>query len=249
MRRAGLVSFILLLLCSHAFAQDEGASENHGLVVRGQVTGLEVVKTENAALFYVKLNVKFANEGTEPIILFKPLVENSDLEENRYWLGVWSLYKTEEDAKTRKAIFTDGYFENVIPSDYYRSLAEKLDVKSPPDEGTKILQPSEVWEFPDDFRIYFEAEKNTRIPELKTWGEMQEFPPRLWLTINYELLPWNLENFRPDLIQKLKNRWSTFGIVLVEKKKEGRFNSYMISSEPMPIDFSQAKAKGDDDGH
>lgn len=229
--------FLILVFIFLAFTPVFAQAENYGLVVRGKVADLEVEKSKDAVLFYVKLDVEFINEGTEPLILFKPDVNN------RYWLGSWSLYLTQKDAKSGKDIFGDGYWQSVSSSESYRKLAERLDVKIPPSDYTKTLQPKESWTFSDDFRIYFEAEKRTRFPEHKTWREMHVFPSKLWLGITYELSPWNVEYFEPNLIRKLQKRWKQFGNVLVEEKKEGRFNHFHIESEPMFVDFGLAKTK------
>ena len=244
MRRAYAVLILLLLASAQTLARGARGCETEmcGLVIRGEVTGLEVEKERNAVFFDVKLNVEFRNEGAEPVILFAPeFAEADDPESSGYWLGGWSLYATEEDAKAWKPIFGDGYWQSVSRGDEYRVLAEKLDVKTPPDEYTRTLRPGEVWKSPDSFRIYFEAEKHDRYPRLATWKEMQEFPARLWLRIDYELSPWNVEIFRPGLIRKLKKRWAAYGNVLVEEKKEGDVDLFRAESEPMQIDFSQAK--------
>lgn len=247
MRKAFPVLLLLLLACGQASAQERGAGgpepETRGLVIRGEVTGVEVERDKDSVKFYVRLNVEFVNEGAETIILFGPSTYASDMPGERYWLGGWTLYANEAEAKSGRAIFGDGYWESVMGSDYYRDLAYSLDVKTPPESHTKLLGPKESWKFPDSFRIYFEAETHQRWPEKKTWQEMQAYPSPLWLRIHYELSPWNVEFFKPDLIRRLAKRWRKFGNVLVEKKKEGRFNHFHAASEPMPIDLSQAKPK------
>ena len=65
---------------------------------------------------------------------------------------------------------------------------------------------------------------------------MQEFPSKLWLTVSYEILPWNVEFFKKDLISKLQERWKKYGNILLERDS-GRFNNFIISSSPMMIDF------------
>lgn len=251
MRKAAPVLLFMLLACGQAFAQGkEGPeSEMRGLVIRGEVTGLEVERAGNSVIFHANLNVEFVNEGTETIILFGPSIGGSTADPRvHYWLGGWALYVSEEEAKNGRAVFGDGYWESVMGSDYYRDLAYSLDVKTPPESYTKLLRPKESWKFPDSFRFYFEAEKHQRLPERKTWREMQGYPAQLWLRVDYELSPWNVEFFKPDLIRRLAKRWRKFGNVLVEKKKEGRFNHFRATSEPMPIDLSRAKPKAAAEG-
>src|ERR1044072_473500 len=238
-RSISVILFLVLAVCSGVARDKKIASDNHGLVVRGEVLGLVREHKDDRILIHVKLNTRFTNQGTQPIILFKPAV---DAHRSGYWLGGWSLYLTEEKAKQKDPIFADGYWESISGSDFYRNLSNKLDVEAPPSEQTKILAPNETWEFPDQFQIYFESEKHTRIPEHRTWEEMQEFSPRLWLSISYEISPWNVEYFKPNLIRKLSKRWKQFGSVLVESNRDDRLNNFVISSEAMPIDFSQAVA-------
>lgn len=228
-----MILLFVLFGTTCAFAQC--SDENCGLTIRGKVLRAEADYSEkNAVKFKVWLDVEFGNEGNRPIILFKPEFDDG------YWLGGWSLYPDENDAIKGKAIFSDGYWQSNSRGDSERNLSEKLNVKVPPAEYTKILQPKEIWKFQDEFQIYFEKDKNA-FPPRKTWKELQAYPSTLWLRIAYELSPWNVENFKPDLIRKLRSRWNTIGNVLVEKEKEGKHNHFIISSAPMEIDFSQAK--------
>jgi hypothetical protein len=245
MRKVIPVLLFILLASAHASAKGRGAgceSEMCGLVIRGEVTGLEVERPAGYVVFNVKLNVEFVNEGTEPIILFAPTFGKTlGADSSGYWLGGFTLYSNEEEVKSGRPIFVDGRWQSVTGGDTYRALSEKLDARTPPDEYTRTLRPGESWKSTDEFVISFDAEKHTRNPERRTWKEMREFPRRLWLRIDYEISPWNVEYFKPDLIRKLKKRWATFGNVLVEKKKESGFNLFRAESEPMRIDFSQAK--------
>lgn len=233
--RISLFLLALFVTCAALPSFGQCGNENCGLVIRGRVTDLELERRKDELLFFVNLDVEFVNEGSQPIILF-----TNEFPEG-YWLGGWSLY---ENADTKSgAIFRDGYWQSIIGSDSYRELAEKLDVAAPPSENTKLLRPKEVWRFPDDFVLSFEAEKHSRFPEQKTWKEMQDYPSTLYLTISYELSPWNVEYFKPNLIRKLSRRWKDHGNVLVERVRDGRFNHFVISSERMLIDLSKAKPK------
>ena len=198
---------------------------------------MRVDTQHDSVSFEVSLEVEFVNEGNQPVILY-----NNEFPDG-YWLGGWSLF---EDRDDKEAIFEDGYWQSIMGYPSYRQMAEKLDTTMPPDELTKILPPNDSWKFKDEFRISFEKEKHRRSPEHKTWKEMQAFPSKLWMRISYELNPWNVEYFKPNLIRKLRKRWKKHGNVLVEKEKEGRFNHFNITSEPMLIDFSQAKEKTKD---
>ena len=75
----------MLLASGAAAARQNGAacaeSVMCGLVIRGEVKGLEVEREKDRVIFNVKLNVEFANKGTEPIILFAPDTKGKKLAE------------------------------------------------------------------------------------------------------------------------------------------------------------------------
>lgn len=233
MKKLSIALFLMFCFAFSVFAQCK--DENCGLVVRGKVTNLEVDRSDkNYVRFYATIDAEFINEGTENIILFKPEFEDG------YWLGGRSLSVTENG----EDIFGYGYWQSVSGADSYRKLAENLDVKTPPKDFTIILKPNEKWNLQSKTDIVFSAEEEkSTYPKRRSWKEMQEFSSKLWLTVAYEINPWNVEYFKPNLIRKLKKNWKGFGNILVENEKDGRFNQFTIVSEPMLIDFSQAKEK------
>lgn len=230
MKKFSIALFLVICFSLSVFAQCK--DENCGLVVRGKVTNLEVDRSDkNYVRFYAAIDAEFINEGTENIILFKPEFEDG------YWLGGKSLSVTENG----ESIFGYGLWQSVSGADSYRKLAERLDVKTPLKDLTITLKPNEKWNLQSKTDIFFGAKK-LGLGE-KTWEEMEKFPSQLWLIVSYEINPWNVEYFKSNLIRKLKKRWKAFGNVLVENEKDGRFNHFIITSEPMLIDFSQAKEK------
>jgi hypothetical protein len=232
------ISIAIALLAGFAFGQCK--TETCGLVVRGRVVDLTIDKSDKDYVrFDVNLAMEFKNEGERPLILFKPNVDNSYFE-GRYWLGAFSLSESENG----EPIHSAGGWESVMGSDFYRRLATELDTNVPAPEFTRTLQPNEVWEFPDRKRISFSIhEDKLNSGPRKGWKEMQAISSNLWLEVFYELSPWNVEYFKPDLIRKLAKRWKNYGDVLVEPKKEGRYNHFDIGSQPMKIDLSLAKPK------
>lgn len=227
---------ILFLVSNQIFAQckDEGC----GLVIRGEVTNIEAdTSNKNSVRFKINLNVEFFNSSDEPIILFKPYRGGG------YWLGGWFLYHTDENTKTRKILLKQGIWESVAGTEGYKRLAKSLDVKTPPIEYTKILQPKESWKFKDDFQLWFDR-TGPRYTCCMAWDEIQTFPSKKFqMEISYELNPWNIEYFKSNLIRKLRKRWKDYGNVLVTKEKEGQSNHFVYSSEPIMIDFNQVKEK------
>lgn len=232
-----LVSFLFIIFTISASAKCK--TENCGLVVRGKVTDLEIDHyIKDYVGFIVSLEVELKNESDEPIILFKPYVESQGMK--YYWLG-GRILRVEKD---EKPIYIEGQWESVMGSPSYRKLAEKLDTKTPSEEYTKILQPNETWKFEDKTFIRFsEKIEKYSFSNNKSWEEMQELPSKLWLTISYELNPWNVEYFKPKLLRKLRKRWKKFGNIPIGKFNDSEFSHFNISSEPMMIDFSKAKDK------
>lgn len=227
-----LLFSIGLLTADLAFAQsgDEGC----GLVIRGKVAEIEIDRSEKSYIrFKIGLDVEFANEGDKPIILFRPEHKSG------YWLGAWHVYP-EDEKQTRTTLLRDGYWQSISGSKEYRDLAKKLDVKIPPSEYTLVLQPNEVWKFKSDFLLGFES-KGPKFNCCVAWEEILAYPSmKFQMQIAYELSPWNIEYFKPNLIRRLQKRWEKNGNVLVKKEKEGRFNHFIYSSEPMWVDFRRA---------
>jgi len=231
MKFTGNIIAVLLLLSAYGLGQCK--TDDCGLVLRGKITSLRVDRSDKHYVrFYAKIDAEFKNEGTETIILFKP--ESGE----DYWLGGKSLSATE---KGEEVIFSVGHWQSVSGGESDRKLGESLDVRAPPPEFTIILKPGEVWESQSETDIGFSAEEERNSwPKKRSWKEMQEFRPQLWLRIAYEILPWNTEYFKPNLIRKLAKRWKNYGNVVLEREKDGRFNNFIVVSEPMPIDFSKA---------
>ena len=234
--------FSILILLTVCFVQSFFAQckiENCGLIVSGRVTDLQIDHSKKGyVVFDVQLAMEFKNESSQPIILFKPNTNNSYFGDG-YYLGGKSLSLTENE----KHFFAYGAWESVMGSPFYRDLASKLDTKTPSGDYTKILQPNEIWSFADKTEIVFN-EKKEKYPSSvfdKSWEEMKELPSKLWLTVDYELNPWNVEFFKPKLLRKLKKRWKGFGNVPIDENEDGSFSHFGISSEPMMIDFSEAK--------
>ncbi len=228
---------LLIALTSYTFGKCE--TETCGLVVRGTITDIQIERSKQDYIsFEIGLAMEFKNESSRPIILFKPNTNNSYFDD-RYYLGAQSLFEIE----TEKIVHIDGgAWESVMGSPFYKQLADKLDTKTPLPEFTKILQPDEVWSFADKSQLGFAVKEDKwGMDRRKTWGEMQQISSTLWLQVHYELSPWNVEFFKPNLLRKLAKRWRNYGNVAIEPKKDGSFNHFMISSQPMIIDFSLAK--------
>lgn len=239
MRISKFLSLFTVVFLTSSLAGAQCRDEGCGLVIRGKVSKIEVDRSDsNYVQFKIGLDVEFANDGDWPIILFKPE------DESGYTLGGWHVY-LEDEKNTRRTLLREGFWRSVSGSNEYRDLANKLDAKTPPGEYTMTLQPKEGWKSKSSVRLRFES-KGPKYTCCVAWDEISTFPSKEFqMRITYELLPWNVEYFKPNLIRKLQKRWKDYGSVLVEKEQEGRFNHFRFSSEPISVDFSQATELGE----
>ena len=240
-----IIITIILLICFAQIIFARCENENCGLAIRGKVTKLKVEREQREYIYFdVGLAIEFKNEGREPIILFKPEFDKG------YWLGGRYLKTTESG----KPICSFEAWQSLAGSmKKYRKLGEKLDVAVPPSKYTKILMPGEIWRFTDETILGTVIDRPAKkiggfeiddgFTRCISWKEMQSLPDKLWVEVVYELNPWNVGYFKPNLIENLKERWKEFGNVLVEENKENRFDNFKITSKPIPIDFSEVRGK------
>ncbi|MBK9164543.1 MAG: hypothetical protein IPM21_11675 [Acidobacteria bacterium] len=234
MRISKFLSLFTVVFLTSSLAVAQCRDEGCGLVIRAKVAKIEVDRSDRDYVrFKIGLDVEFSNEGDRPIILFRPQ------DKSGYVLGGWHVY-LEDEKKTRRSLLIEGYWQSVSGSEEYRDLAKKLDKKTPPSEYTLTLQPSEIWKSSGNVQLRFES-KGPKYTCCVAWDEISTFPSKEFqMRITYELSPWNIEYFKPNLIRKLQKRWKGYGNVLVEKEKEGRFDHFRFSSEPISVDFSKA---------
>ena len=224
--------FLCLFLCAQISAQS--ANNGDGLLLLGTVSDLEVSRSTSAVAFTVRLKLELRNESLRPIILFRP-----EPMLGRYWQGGWRIFAE----PTKELAGSGGHWQSVSGSPDYLELGKKLDAKNPPPELTKILAPGDNWQFDDDCELSFSYSRDA-FSDNVTWAELQKYPSALWLSVYYELNPWNVEfrKFKPHLIRNLKKRWKAFGEVLIDDNA-GQFDNFNIASEAIAIDLSKARER------
>ena len=70
------------------------------------------------------------------------------------------------------------------------------------------------------------------------WEEIKRQTAPLWLQLSYEMWPFNVENFKPNLGEILQKRWQSHGLLYLEEKGE-RYSSAILTSEPIELPLNQ----------
>ena len=229
--RSLFLSMIIVLIGSlNTPAQ---AQNTDGLILKGRVVNARRVQ-EIAKYVDVKISLvlQFVNTGSEPIIILKPWLDHA------FWHGGTCLSKTIDDGLTNRCYFSSGMWSSISRTDEYRRLAEQLDQHTPPPSLTMILKPGEAWSTESEITIRFEEDaKSYRVP----WREMKQLSSPLWMRLSFEMWPFNVETFKPDLAAKLRKRWRRYGNIWIGESV-GRMHLARLQSEPIEIDWRSAIA-------
>jgi len=222
------VAVILLILCSFVRAQEH---DTHGLILRGKVLR---TWTERPQPNYVDLRIELSltclNVGKAAIVLMRPCQGET------FWHGGSTLAR---NAQSNAIVFDDSAWESISGSDAYRKLSEDLDRREPPPTLTRILKPGESWEWQTTVSLRFEATTNHRYPSVPTWEEMRTQPSPLWLSVSFEMWPFNAEYFKPNLAAHLQKRWRNIGWLWIGHES-GRMHLARLASEPIELDWRAA---------
>jgi hypothetical protein len=220
-----LISFL------NTTAQSQNAD---GLTLRGKVVNARQVRDlANYVDVKISLVLEFVNTGSQPIISMKPWLDD------RFWHGGTCLSKTIDDALANRCYFSDGMWLSISRSDEYRRLADQLDQSIPPPSLTRILKPGEAWTTKSEINISFEDDaRSYRVP----WEEMKQLSSPLWMRLSFEMWPFNVETFKPNLAAKLRKRWRPYGNIWIGEKIDPRMHLARLQSEPIELDWRSAIA-------
>ena len=231
-RTAYIGVFVLLVLgCKSAAGS---GVESPGYVVRGKVVSAEVKPEERGAVVcHLTLDFEFINTASEPVILLQPSGKLS------FWVGGKRLAKTYDDAALGRNLLHDSQqWLSVMDTPEFRELANRLDKPLPPADVTRILKPGEAWKYRRVVSIFFPKTRDycTGAPCI-AGDELTGLSP-LWLTLQFEMWPSNVENFKPDLGGRLSRRWDKVGRLWVGKKSKFWFAA--VTTEPILLDLRGA---------
>ena len=104
---------------------------------------------------------------------------------------------------------------------------------------TKVL-PSASWSLDTSILLSFREGNscNLHLGVEIGWEEIKRRTTPLWLRVSYEMWPFNVENFKPNLGGILQKRWRSHGLLYLDEKV-GRYWQAILTSEPIEISFNQ----------
>jgi len=207
------------------------------LVLTGKVLATRCKRFEEKdILCELDLSLDFVNLGKEPIIILQP---NGAYD---FWHGATNLALSKADAEAYNYVYSHGAWPSVYRWEMYRVLAEKLDQATPPANVTRIIAPSESWNYKTTVRLKLNEEKtcNYSMGVEIGWKEIKKLTSPVWMEVSFEMWPTNVENFRSDLGEQLRKRWKQHGILYLEERHHRR-SFASVSSEPIELDFQQVE--------
>ena len=183
------------------------------------------------------LNLSFTNLGNTPLIMVQPIGEYN------FWHGSTTLALTEKESRAHSYVYDSSAWPHVYRFPMYRKLAYLLDRPNPPADVTRILRAGESWNWITAVKFALNEGNscNQHVGVEIGWQEIKQRPEPMWLTLSYELWPFNVENFKPDLGETLRKRWEKHGLLFLDNEKLGRYSQAYLTSEPIKLDLSRTE--------
>lgn len=211
---------------------------NSRLSLFGKVEKLEFWRNEDgkSSVCRVTLDLEIRNQGAERVILLKP---NAGF---TYWHGGTSLFYLSGGDDVEK-IYQRSHWPGIYTSEPYLLLARDLDQPAPPEKLTEILQPGKSLRFTTTTEIDLSPENqcDVNISGIEAgWNTLVQMKQPIFLTVSFEMWPFNVENFKKDLGGILAKRWKSFGKLFLQEKSNGHWFAY-LTSQPIEIDFREAR--------
>ena len=200
------------------------------LRLTGSVRKISCSKDAEYVRCTVDLNLKFTNTGSTSLIMLQP---NAEYE---FWHGATSLALSEQESATNSLVYDASAWPSIYKFPKYQRLADLLDQSVPPRGITRVLLPNESWRWDASIRLGL-REGNTCNQHVGVeigWEEIKRRTAPLWLRVSYEMWPFNVENFKPNLGGILKKRWQSHGLLYLDDKY-GRHWHATLRSEPIEL--------------
>jgi hypothetical protein len=180
------------------------------------------------------LSLDFSNIGSEPVIILQPHGEYV------FWHGGTSLALTRADSEAYIYVYRTSAWPSIYTTPMYSQLAEMLDQPLPSPNVTRVLKPGESWIWKTTVSFSFNEENNCDgdVGVEIGWKEIKKLSTPLWLEVSYEMWPFNVENFKKNLGEKLRERWKTYGALYLEERSGG-YGHANLTSEPMELDLRE----------
>lgn len=177
-----------------------------------------------------ELNLKFTNLGSTSLIILQPQGDY------QFWHGGTSLALSEKESDANSFVYQFSAWPSVYKFPMYKNLANLLDRSVPPIGITRVLLPSASWSWDTSIMLSLREGNscNQHVGVEIGWEEIKRRRTPLWLRVSYEMWPFNVENFKPNLGGILQKRWQRQGLLYLEAKIGRYWNALLISE---PIEF------------
>lgn len=204
------------------------------LRLTGSVRKTTCSRDANHVACKVELDLKFTNTAGTPLIILQPQGEYD------FWHGGTSLALSAEDSNTNSFVYDASAWPSVYETPMYRNLAKLLDQSVPPTGITRVLPPNASWSWNTSITLNLQEGNtcNHRVGVEIGWEEIKRRTAPLWLRVSYEMWPFNVENFKPNLGGILQKRWQRHGALYLEEKS-GRYWHAAVTSEPIEFRLDQ----------
>ena len=204
------------------------------LTLTGSVGKISCSKDVDFVRCKAELNLKFTNTGGTSLIMLQPQGEYE------FWHGGSSLALSEKESGTKSFVYDFSAWPSIYKFPSYQRLANRLDQSVPPTGITRVLLPSASWSWDTSILLSFREGNscNLHLGVEIGWEEIKRRTTPLWLRVSYEMWPFNVENFKPNLGSILQKRWRSHGLLYLDEKV-GRYWQAILTSEPIEISFNQ----------
>ena len=204
------------------------------LRLTGSVQKITCSKDADHIRCKVDVNLTFTNTGTASLIILQPQGEY------KFWHGGTTLALSEKQSRTNSFVYNAGGWPAIYKFPMYQTLANLLDQSVPPPEVTRVLPANASWNWNTSITLSLQERNscNSRVGVEIGWEEIKGLTDPLWLRLSYEMWPFNVENFKPNLGGILQKRWQSHGSLYLEEKS-GEYWDAILTSEPIEFPLNQ----------
>lgn len=204
------------------------------LSLTGSVRKISCSKNADHVRCKADVNLKFTNTGSTSLIILQPQGEYE------LWHGGTTLALSEKESLANSFVYHLGAWPSVYKFPMYQNLANVLDQSVPPAGVTRVLLPSASWNWDTSITLALREGNycNQHVGVEIGWDEIKRRTVPLWLRVSYEMWPFNVENFKPDLGGILQKRWQSHGLLYLEEKR-GKHWHAILTSEPIEFPLHQ----------
>ena len=209
------------------------------LRLTGSVRKVSCSKDADYVRCKVDVNLTFTNTGNTSLIILQP---HSEYE---FWHGGTTLALSEEESRAKSFVYDGGGWPSIYTTPLYQNLASLLDQSVPPAGVTRVLPSNASWSWDTSIELNLQ-ERNScdqRVGVEIGWEEIKTRPAPLWLRLSYEMWPFNVENFKPNLGGILQKRWQHYGLLYLDEKT-GRYWHSTLTSEPIEFPLNNIDLAG-----